>query len=130
MVNMWREQAELHEAPCGEQIQEAWHALMCETATHAEPDHMQMEDQIPPHEDPWPEHRELMEWFGQFGQLTELDAADVKSAVSITKSDEPREVLAHLADEITGWQSEFEQDPKLVLDQITKTLEKIKKVGS
>jgi hypothetical protein len=126
MVQTWRAQAQMQEAPCGEQMQEAWHAVCSESDAHvpeAEQPHVDPED-------PWPEHRELMEWFGQFGPLTELDAADVKSAVSITKSDEPREVLAHLTDEITGWQSEFEQDPKLVLDQITKTLEKIKKVGS
>ena len=126
MVHVWREQSQMQEAPCGEQMQEAWHAVCCESDTHM-PEAAQHDMD---HEDAWPEHRELMEWFGQFGPLTELKDEDVRSAVQITKSDDPRRLLAHLADEIPGWQSEFERDPKRVLDKITVTLEKIKKVSS
>jgi len=121
MVQVWREHAALSEAPCGEHMGEAWQAV-CAEAAHGEPDHAQP--------DVWPEQRELMEWFNQFGTLTELSDADVQNAVDATQSDQPRELLAHLSDEITGWESTFEQDPKQVLDQITNTLEKIKKVGA
>ena len=126
MVQVWRENAPLAEAPCGEHMQEAWQAVCAEAH-----DHMPEADHEPDlsHQDPWPEHRGLMEWFGQFNGLTELADADVQSAVDATQSEEPRELLAHLSDEITGWESAFEQDPKQVLDRITKTLEKIKKVG-
>lgn len=125
MVQKWRENAPLAEAPCGESMQEAWKAV-CAEAQRDQPDPSEAFDVQP---DAWPEQRELMEWFNQFGALTELADADVQSAVDATNSEEPRELLAHLSNEITGWESSFEQDPKHVLDQITKTLEKIKKVG-
>jgi hypothetical protein len=107
MVETWTRHTQMHEAPCGESMQEAWHAVCAEAEqnmpleNHAEP-HVQ-------HTDSWPEHRELMEWFTQFGTLNELNTADVQDAVSITKSDDPRELLAHLNDEIPGWESEFER---------------------
>lgn len=121
-VQVWREHAQIHEAPCGELMQEAYHAVH---ANMAPPEVDQSHD----HMDTWPEHRGLMEWFDQFGSLTEITDADVKSAVKVSGSDEPREILAHLSDEITGWESEFEQNPKRVLDQITKTLDKLKRFG-
>jgi hypothetical protein len=123
MTRVWSEAAQMEAAPCGDMMQEAWHALMCE-----QPDtHMAELSAQPTHTDAWPEHRELMEWFGQFGTMTETDGTDVSKAVSITQSDDPREILGHLKQEITGWESQFETDPKHVLDQITKTLAKIKK---
>jgi hypothetical protein len=129
-VQMWRENAPQMEAPCGEHMQEAWQAVCaeatCSEAHDVEPDHTPSPLM---HADTFPEQRELMEWFNQFGTLTELQDADVQNAVDATKSEEPRELLAHLSDEIPGWESKFEQDPKQVLDQITRTLEKIKKVG-
>jgi hypothetical protein len=128
MCEAWRAQPEQH-AHVPEQMQEAWHALMCETATNAEPDHMNMEDPIPQHEDEWPEHRELMEWFNQFGSIMESDSSDIKRAVKATNSDNPRDILSYLSDNITGWEDRFKKDPKQALDQIRDTLKKLKKVG-
>ena len=130
MVQVWRENAPMEEAPCGESMQEAWQAV-CAEAQCAEAQHVPSEleaSHVQP--DSWPEQRELMEWFNQFGALTELEDTDVKSAVNATASQDPRELLANLTDEIPGWESKFEQDPKQVLDQITQTLEKIKKVDA
>jgi hypothetical protein len=126
-VKLWRAHAQQQEATCGENMVEAWHAVMCEAPVH---DHV-VTDDMPDHEEPhsWPEQRELMEWFNQFGAMQEVTGHDVTQAVKVTQTEEPRELLAHLMDEIPGWESTFEQDPKQVLDQITQTLEKIKKVG-
>lgn len=125
LAQSWSQDVQLQEAPCGEQMQEAWHAVCAEALSHApEPEHSE------PVSDPWPEQRQLMEWFGQFGTLEELSSSDVKSAIDVTQSEDPRDILNHLTAEIPGWESTFETDPKQVLDQITHTLNKIKKVGS
>ena len=132
MCESWEQAQQVESDQVPEAIKEAWHALRCETG-HMDNSQEQDTDGQAPH-DPWPEHRGLMEWFNQFGPLPaqdvipETDSQEIAQAVDNTKSHDPREVLANLSNNITGWESEFETNPKKVLDQITKTLEKIKRV--
>lgn len=112
-VNSWKTHEQMHETQCDEHIQNAWHAVMCELERDSQSQ--------------WPEEHELMEWFNQFKPLQELDSNDVINAVEVTASDDPRDILGHLKQEITGWEQEFELNPKQVLDKITLTVNKIKK---
>jgi hypothetical protein len=121
MCDMWRANPSEH-AHVPEQMQAAWQALTCETLQHDNP-----EITTSSNHDEWPEHRELMEWFNQFVAVHETVNTDIKQAIKVTKSEDPRVILSHLSDNITGWKNEFEHNPKHVLDQITKTLEKLKK---
>jgi hypothetical protein len=130
MVHTWKQQSPQTPAPCGESMQEAWQALCVESAMHVSACEPEASDPSQHTDHTWREQTELMEWFQQFGAIMELKAKDVKAAVISSQSEDPRELLAHLSDEVTGWESHWEQDPKLVLDKITKTLDKIKKVGA
>jgi hypothetical protein len=123
MCDAWHTETQGH-LHVPEQMHEAWCALCCEIPNYQDHDGFE-----PYAQEEWPEHRDLMEWFNQFGQVNETHESDINQAVSVIKSDDPRKILSYLSDNITGWESEFERDPKHVLDQITKTLEKIKRAG-
>ena len=128
-----------HHAQAQDQIQNwyhTWHQTPC--ATHW-PDSMQhalqalhaqyVREPDPESDATWPEQQALTEWFDQFDLIVSEDQAkkDVRQAQEITNSHDPRKILNHLNRAVTGWERDFEQDPKQVLDDILDTLENIKK---
>ncbi len=76
----------------------------------------------PSSQDAFPELQAVFEWLGHDPQK------DVQAAHAETGSQDPRQILNHLSDQIPGWESEFEQDPKQVLDQIMAELKKLQNI--
>lgn len=75
-----------------------------------------------PATDSFPELQAVFEWLGHDPKK------DIQTAQEETGSQDARRILNHLSDQIPGWESKFEQDPKQVLDQIMAELKKLQNI--
>lgn len=100
---------------------------------YLEPEEQDM-DQMDHDDQAFPEARELNEWFGQFdvSKIFEQEPSDLEKAVAVDTDEhgkeDPREVFNHVKNSVIGLTSTFERDPQAALDQLTKTLEIVKKL--
>lgn len=100
-------------------------------ALHTQPE-SHMDDEMPTQV--YREERELMEWFKQFdvNQIFEVEQDDLDAAVEVsteeTGSVDPVKVLGDIKDTVTGLQTTFEKNPAQAMNQITATIEKLKKL--
>lgn len=91
-----------------------------------------LDDEMPPQT--YREEQELNEWFDQFdvSRIFEVNQNSLDAAVEVSKtetgSQDPVSVYRDIKDTVTGLETTFEKDPARAMDQITATIEKLKKL--
>jgi hypothetical protein len=142
----WHTMSPMGDTLWPENLDKAVKAVQSYLPTVSQPDHMDsmdfvlddmhqdqhMDDELP--DAPYREEREIMEWFKQFdvNQIFEVEQDDLDAAVEVsteeTGSDDPVDVLRDIKDTVIGLDNKFEKDPESAMNQITATIEKLKKL--
>lgn len=101
-------------------------------------DYLEPQDQhmhnMEPDDQAFPEARDLNEWFAQFdiNKIFEQEPSELEKHIQVDTSEhgkeDPRQVYQDVKNDVIGLTNTFEKDPQAALDQITKTLEKLKKL--